>query len=69
MILALDHDSVHRRTNTGHGVMAQKASDIPVLSSDVIVDLPLYYRVLAEYLSETGRIVIVNSEKQSQNSA
>lgn len=49
--------------------MAQMVSDIPVLSSDVIVDLPLYYRVLAEYLAETGRVIVKDSEKERQNPA
>jgi hypothetical protein len=39
---------------------------IPVLSSDVIADLPLYYRVLAQYLAETGRVVIKDSEKENK---
>lgn len=42
---------------------------IPCFSADVIRELPLFYRAMAEYLAETGRAVIVSSEKDRQNTA
>ena len=43
--------------------------NIPSFRADVVNSLPLYYRATAEHLAETGRAVIVTSEKESQNSA
>jgi hypothetical protein len=39
--------------------------NIPSFSRDVVENLPLYYRAMAEHLAETGRAVIKGtSEKQ-----
>lgn len=40
--------------------MSVPEPDIPILSASVVSTLPLYYRVLAEYLAETGQAVIQN---------
>jgi hypothetical protein len=39
-------------------MISAPAPDIPILSAGVIQTLPLCQRVLAEYLAETGQIVI-----------
>ena len=39
-------------------------SEILTLSSEVVQSLPLYYRALAQHLSETGRAVIENPSEQ-----
>jgi hypothetical protein len=38
--------------------MSAPEPDIPILPAEIVRNLPVYYRVLAEYLAETGRAVI-----------
>jgi len=40
--------------------------NIPCFSASVIRELPLFYRAMAEYLAETGRAVIKDSEKEDK---
>lgn len=45
------------------------ASEQIILSAEVVNSLPVYYRCLAQHLANTGRAVITESEKESQNPA
>jgi hypothetical protein len=39
---------------------------IPSFSSDVVQDLPAYYRVMAHHLANTGRLVITDSSEKTE---
>lgn len=48
-------------------MISAPAPDIPILSASVVSTLPLYYRVLAEYLAETGQVVIAGSPAKGES--
>lgn len=49
--------------------MSAPIPDIPILSAGILKTLSLYDQVLAEYLAETGQVIIREISEKPENKA
>jgi hypothetical protein len=52
------HHIIHKLNETEFKPFVKPEPGAPILSKEIVDDLPTYYRVLARFLAEKGKVII-----------